>query len=948
MRTENSTIYLTAGFTFRGEGKPAFFLQLLHRKRDTSARPGIRAEVKGGSQLWSIAVPKAFRLICLACLEDKLDGGTVILFIFIGRRLEVKIITGRKLDKAAALRNFDNRIRIQLHACGGFRTAFRYQGRRKRYQGCRLQAAGNAVKKPLPLTAHLLTERKIIMCFLRIHYKKLPCGLADNCNGAEGGRRLGLIVQIVFIFHLFLLLLPQIGVIMLYGILDKERNRSLAVAVARRRGAEQLFKGPCISLMAFIVRIQGDVKNVGIRFNQRFRACRHLYGPYIFLRRLIKKLLENTAGVPFGITGGRIQRIHAEIFVHTVFTDVILHPGGQLYFVPLHVLFSFIYQNNSVAVKNLDMDGQNLLYMYNKFGTSAIKHRRSQMNWFKNVKKSLLGRLVLSIMVIWIPFTVLVFGGLVILSSHLTKETINNQTDKVKYYSAIINADIERVMQSMYQMCGNKAIVEFTTHWRGQVDYESYLSYVEAYNTIKEYRNISMYIDDVFLYLPQSGEILSANSSIIPIDDIFLTMKESFEKDGVSFFHNNDALYYLSQGSNQVMVGIKISLLDIRYTLRGYDSEGSYDYFFVDSETKELLGRPENLSETGKQVYKRIDWESNESQEQVIGRNKYLIYRIGSNANKFLIIVYMNRADAYRTIYTLYWAWAATSVVLLLMPVFLTIVIKRIINRPMEKLSRAMQMVEQEKYNCKLELNESKEFNYVFEQYNRMTEKVRNLIQEVLEKQLQVEQARYKELQMQINPHFLFNSLYMGYHMAKSDDCEAVGDLCMYLGDYFSVLTFASNDFISVDNELKFINTYLKLNQMRFGRKLNFRIAMEEGLGDYTIPPLLLQPLIENSIMHGMEKCTHPCMITVEIHENNDELDFTVADDSGVITQDTIDKIRDIICLDKMPETYFGLWNIQNRLLRNGDCRKGLVLEKEDNGIFRVSFSIAKRRERYV
>ena len=177
---------------------------------------------------------------------------------------------------------------------------------------------------------------------------------------------------------------------------------------------------------------------------------------------------------------------------------------------------------------------------------------------------------------------------------------------------------------------------------------------------------------------------------------------------------------------------------------------------------------------------------------------------------------------------------------------------------------------------------------------------------------------------MQINPHFLFNSLYMGYHMAKSDDCEAVGDLCMYLGDYFSVLTFASNDFISVDNELKFINTYLKLNQMRFGQKLNFRIAMEEGLGEYTIPPLLLQPLIENSIMHGMEKCTHPCMITVEIHENNDELDFTVADDSGVITQDTIDKIRDIICLDKMPETYFGLWNIQNRLLRNGDCRKAV------------------------
>ena len=57
-----------------------------------------------------------------------------------------------------------------------------------------------------------------------------------------------------------------------------------------------------------------------------------------------------------------------------------------------------------------------------------------------------------------------------IVSRHLTKETINNQTDKVKYYSAIINADIERVMQSMYQLCGNKAIVEFTGNWKGQVD----------------------------------------------------------------------------------------------------------------------------------------------------------------------------------------------------------------------------------------------------------------------------------------------------------------------------------------------------------------------------------------------------------------------------------------------------------------------------------------------
>ena len=166
--------------------------------------------------------------------------------------------------------------------------------------------------------------------------------------------------------------------------------------------------------------------------------------------------------------------------------------------------------------------------------------------------------------------------------------------------------------------------------------------------------------------------------------------------------------------------------------------------------------------------------------------------------------------------------------------------------------------------------------------------------------------------------------------------------------------------FISIDNELKFINTYLKLNQMRFGQKLNYRIHAEESLGDYTIPPLLLQPLIENSIMHGMEKCTHPCLIEITIRENGDRIDFSVEDNSGVITQETIDKIRQIISLDKMPDTYFGLWNIQNRLTRNGDCKEGLYLEKSDSkstsdstisteySIFRISFSIAKRKEHYV
>ncbi|MDE7044952.1 MAG: histidine kinase, partial [Acetatifactor sp.] len=293
-------------------------------------------------------------------------------------------------------------------------------------------------------------------------------------------------------------------------------------------------------------------------------------------------------------------------------------------------------------------------------------------------------------------------------------------------------------------------------------------------------------------------------------------MREDYLENGQNFFHYGDELCYLSQSSNEMITGIKVSLQDIRYTLRDYDSEGSYDYFFVNALTKELLDSEESISDIGREIYAGMDWDRKSAQEIKIGRQRYLVDRIGKDANGFLILIYMDKSEAYDNIYAMYKVWGGATLLLLLVPVVLGLRVRRIINRPMEKLQKAMQMVERENYSYLLAMDESREFNYVFAQYNQMTEKVRNLIQEVLEKQVQVEQARYKQLQTQINPHFLFNSLYMGYRLAQAENCEAVGDLCMYLGDYFSVLTFVSNESISMEYELKFVNTYLCLNQMRF------------------------------------------------------------------------------------------------------------------------------------
>lgn len=559
------------------------------------------------------------------------------------------------------------------------------------------------------------------------------------------------------------------------------------------------------------------------------------------------------------------------------------------------------------------------------------------------IRRSLEGRLVFSIMIIWLPVSALVLGGLGLLSTHITNETISNRTDKMRYSSAILNTDIERVIQSLNQLCFNKTVLDFVNIWNGVVDYEAYLLYRDAYNTLKEYRSSSMYIGDIFIYVQDTKEVLSAANSVVSETGIYSTMRQTYERDGTTFFNYKDDLYYLFQSSNGLLAGVRVSLQDIRYILKSYDKEEDYLYFFVDVQKRELLGKNESLTDIDRAVYEALDWDRKEMQEINALGHHYLVYRIGRDANRFLMIMYLDREDAYAGLHILTWSWILLTLLLFAVPLVLAMVLRRLINRPMDKLQRAMQMVEKENYDYLMPLDESKEFNYVFAQYNRMTQKVRNLIQEVLEKQLQVEQARYKQLQMQINPHFLFNSLYMGYRMAQSEDCEAVGDLCMYLGDYFSVLTFVSDEDISIENELKFVNTYLRLNQMRFGRKLAYRVDVDEGLEDYRIPPLLLQPLIENSISHGLEKCSHSCAIEVSVQKKEQRLYFAVTDDANVMTQEDLEELKQVVKQDKMPEGSFGLWNVQNRIRQLEEDNPGILLEKDSQGKVTISFFVLCR-----
>ncbi len=569
------------------------------------------------------------------------------------------------------------------------------------------------------------------------------------------------------------------------------------------------------------------------------------------------------------------------------------------------------------------------------------------VTWFKSRFSSISSKLFLCFFLIWFPFSCIVAGGLLVTSIRLTENTINGTEDKIAYFSAIINADLNRVKDLLYTMCADDEVTQFALQRDQSFEYKDYLAYVSAYTRLKEYQQTSMYIDDIFLVLPNTQELLSVNHSIDSIDNDIQNMINEYQKSGVSFFIQGDSLVYLFESSNNIMMGINVSVKHIQNTLQSYERDATYDFFLIDSISGQLLGE-DTVGKLGLDVYNVISDSKTIPEEIQIKNVKYIMGQIRTQSNHFDIIIYTDKKILYKDVFFVKNLWIFLNIVAISVPFLMVVIISKTLQKPMNKLVKAMQKVEEEVYDFRLPLDESSEFRYVFHQYNCMAAKVEKLIQEVYEKQLQVQQSKLKQLQAQINPHFLFNSFYMGYRMAKSGESEKVAQLCVYLGDYFKSLTYISDDYIALGEDIKFVNTYLLLNQMRFPDKLLYEIKVDNGLEEVLIPHLFIQPLIENAIRHGAERIRSSCTIILQIKDFGEMVHISVEDDCNIITEEKIEELGELLKQEECPQQNVGLWNIQQRLKTIQETPEGkpggLHIERFETGVFRVSFSMLKRR----
>lgn len=274
-------------------------------------------------------------------------------------------------------------------------------------------------------------------------------------------------------------------------------------------------------------------------------------------------------------------------------------------------------------------------------------------------------------------------------------------------------------------------------------------------------------------------------------------------------------------------------------------------------------------------------------------------------------------------------------IMMLAIGVVITLLMYKQIQYPINELVIKLQDIRSGKFSSRLKAKNQDEFQDVFAGFNDMAERIQELIEKVYEEKLRLKEAELKQLQSQINPHFLYNCLFHIKNMARLGEEEQVVKMALNLGEYYRYMTRLENPMTTIREEVKFLRNYLNIHGLR--KPLIYDVNITEDLMEESIPRLFIQPLVENAIIHGIEMSGKEGEIRISGDYIQGGFIIHVEDSGDGLDREELEKLRDKMSLPLSPETGCGLWNTYQRVVNLYARGSSLEFDRSSMGGLRVS-----------
>ena len=258
--------------------------------------------------------------------------------------------------------------------------------------------------------------------------------------------------------------------------------------------------------------------------------------------------------------------------------------------------------------------------------------------------------------------------------------------------------------------------------------------------------------------------------------------------------------------------------------------------------------------------------------------------------------------------------------------------------KSVDTLVREIRIIRKEDPDHIIEIDTGDEIEEIARQVNKMVRSIQELSQRNIALAEVNNRMEMQNLQAQINPHFIYNTLDNIRYLIPTDPQRAQ----QLIGRFIGILRYSINNTkhnVPVKDDLNYLQDYLVIQSTRFGANFSYEIDIDDACMEFIIPKLLLQPLLENSIKYGFQKKPR-IHIRVRSWLGEDALYFTVEDNGGGVDETTLEQLRDILRSDEVNIEHNGLQNINRRIWLGYGGDSGLTIDSTEGEGFTVKLKL--------
>ena len=303
------------------------------------------------------------------------------------------------------------------------------------------------------------------------------------------------------------------------------------------------------------------------------------------------------------------------------------------------------------------------------------------------------------------------------------------------------------------------------------------------------------------------------------------------------------------------------------------------------------------------------------------------------------VIGVIPRADLMDNVSSIIRMTILICAILLVIAGFATVRTTGAILQRIDLLNQKMGQVAEGDLTVRVEITRCDEIGTLMERFNQMVQRIDMLVRREAENQKQLRLTEFKALQAQIRPHFLYNTLDSIVWMARANDQAGVVNTVLALTDFLKIGLSKGDEIITLEEEIRHTSSYLRIQGVRYKGQFVHEIILEDAVKAFQVPKLIVQPLVENAIYHGIKLKRELCHLKIWAREEGDRVVIDVMDD-GVGMKPAVEaRLKSVLRNHETGSSGYGIANVNERIQIMYGEEFGVTFETEygEGSVFRIT-----------